>query len=625
MLRVIAALAVLAVVAAACGTGEDDTGATPSPTEEGEALPTGGTLLLASVSDVDGVGAMDPQKSYYSSAFELHRCCINRTLLSYNGKATEEEGTEVFPDLADGEPAVSDDLLTWTFTIKQGINYSPPLEDVEVTAQDFVRAIERVADPEASTGGYPFYYSPIEGFDDFSGGDADSISGLTVVDDHTLEVQLNAPAGETPYLFALPASAPIPPNPNDPDARLGIAEGHTKDYGRFQVGTGPYMIQGTDQLDFSAPARQQTPVSGYEPDRSFILVRNPSYDPATDDLRLAYVDEIEISIGGTEEDLAKKVDNSEVDLVWDSGAIPEQISRYTTDEALMDRFYNHQDDAVSYSSMNLLMPPFDDIHVRKAVAWVVNKDALRRIAGGPEVGDIAGHVFVDGVSGGLNADYDPYATEGGRGDLEKAKEEMAQSAYDTDGDGICDAPECSDVLTLSEESATNQRGVQVWKDSLEQIGITLDNKPLSIGAMYARCEDPASQTAFCPTVGWGKDFPDGVTFGPPLFGTEGILPGCCNYAFNGATAEQLEEWGYSADVELPENLDERLNECRSLSGDERVQCWADFDRYQMENVLSIIPRRFTKAPYVVSERLLNYTFSQFSGMPSLDHVALEGS
>lgn len=619
--HLVGALVLLALVAAACGTGEP---APSSPTPTGGEIPTGGTLRLVALDDIDGIGTMDPQKSYYSVAFEFHRCCINRTLLSYNGKPTQEGGTQLFPDLAAAEPQVNEDATVWTFTIKQGIRYAPPLDEVEVTAQDFVRAIERVADPEASTGGYPFYYSPIEGFDDFSNGDADSISGLRVVDDYTLEVTFNRPAGEGGYLFALPASAPIPPNPNDPDARLGIAEGHTKDYGRFQVGTGPYMFQGTDELDFSVPAKEQEPVAGYVPGRSVVLVRNPSWDPDTDDLRSAYVDEIEVVIGGAEKELANKVDNDEADIAIDLGATPEQISRYTTDPALQGRYFNYQDDALAYSSMNTLVPPFDDVHVRKAVQWVVNKDALRRIAGGPETGDIAGHVFVDGVIGGVLGDYDAYPTEGGRGDLEKAKEEMAQSKYDTNGDGVCDAPECKGVLTVSEESETSQKAVQVWKDSLEQIGITLDNKALALGAMYSRCQDPKAQVGFCPTVGWGKDFPDGITFGPPLFGSEGILPGCCNYSFNGATAEQIKEWGYPAGTPVPENLDERLEACTGLVGDERNQCWADFDRYQMENVAAIVPRRFTKSSYVVSTRVVNFSFDQFAGVPALDQIALAG-
>ena len=105
---------------------------------------------------------------------------------------------------------MSSDGLTWTFTLKSGIFFAPPFEDVEVTSADILRAIERVADPDASVGGYPFYFSPIEGFDDFSAGDADTISGIETPDDSTFVVTTTAPAGEIPYLFAMAGDRPDP-------------------------------------------------------------------------------------------------------------------------------------------------------------------------------------------------------------------------------------------------------------------------------------------------------------------------------------------------------------------------------------------------------------------------------
>src|SRR5437016_5429200 len=83
----------------------------------------------------------------------------------------------------------------------------------------------------------------------------------------------------------LPAEAPIPPSPRDRHARLGAAEGHGAGYGRFLVASGPYMIGGSERLDFSLAASRQTPVSGYTWRRaasglvvgkSLTLVRNPS-------------------------------------------------------------------------------------------------------------------------------------------------------------------------------------------------------------------------------------------------------------------------------------------------------------------------------------------------------------
>ena len=58
--------------------------------------------------------------------------------------------------------------------------------------------------------------------------------------------------------------------------------------------------------------------------------------------------------------------------------------------------------------------------------------------------------MVNSLENNLLKDYDPYATPNAAGDIEKAKEEMAQSKYDTNQDGVCDAPACSDVLTMSD-------------------------------------------------------------------------------------------------------------------------------------------------------------------------------
>ena len=66
----------------------------------------------------------------------------------------------------------------------------------------------------------------------------------------------------------MPAAAPIPPLPGDPKARLGIATGHDDNFGRFLVGTAPYMFEGTDLLDFSLPPDDQEPVSGCDVGRS---------------------------------------------------------------------------------------------------------------------------------------------------------------------------------------------------------------------------------------------------------------------------------------------------------------------------------------------------------------------
>src|SRR5439155_21052363 len=101
----------------------------------------------------------------------------------------------------------------------------------------------------------------IGGGDAYADGDAETIAGLEARSQETLQVRLTQPSGDIAYLFALSATAPIPPKPGDPTARFGIAQGHDLDFGRgVAVGTGPYMVEGSAQTDLSQPpARQLAP------------------------------------------------------------------------------------------------------------------------------------------------------------------------------------------------------------------------------------------------------------------------------------------------------------------------------------------------------------------------------
>jgi peptide/nickel transport system substrate-binding protein len=624
-LKVLALVAVLGLVAAACG-GDDE-----EPTQPGETGPTaatgetaappeglepGGTLELALLGDVSA--AFDPQKEYYSVTWEMYRCCLLRTLLSYTGKPTAEGGSELQPDIASALPEISSDGLTYTFTLKSGINYSPPFEDVSVTSQDIVRAIEREADPDASVNGYSFYYSIIKGFDDFGAGDADSIEGLTTPDESTLVVELTQPAGYLPYLFSMHASAPIPPD--GPDERLGAAEGHTRDYGRFLVATGPYMFAGSENLDFSLPADEQEPVSGYNPGQSIQFVRNPSYDPATDGLRPAYVDGMNISIGGDNNDLYNQVLAGELDMVMDGIVPPQVLRQYSTDPTLQPLLHIYASDAVRYISFNLAEPPFDDVHVRRAFNLALDKEGMRTLRGGETVGEIAGHIMVNALENNLLVDYDPLATPNSAGDIEAAKAEMALSAYDSDGDGVCDAPECSNILSLTDEADPYPDQAALIQQNMEPLGLTFDVKSFERTTMYAKCNDPSAHGAICLAPGWGKDFPDGYTFADPLFGSAAIFPSCCNYGLLGASPELLAENDYAV-TEVP-TADPQIEEANTQTGDARFQAWADLDTMLMEEIVPWAPYLFDNNVDVTSARIVNYSFDQFAGLWALDHFAI---
>ncbi len=140
--------------------------------------------------------------------------------------------------------------------------------------------------------------------------------------------------------------------------------------------------------------------------------------------------------------------------------------------------------------------------------------------------------------------------------------------------------------------------------------------------MYARCEDPGSRWALCTGTGWGKDYPDGFTFAPPLFSRSAIGPeSCCNDTMVGVTPEMLTDRGYDV-VDVP-SAEDQINACIPLTGDERVQCWADLDTYLMEDVVPWVPYLFDNDVVVLSANVTSYSFDQFAGLPALDRIAVE--
>lgn len=609
-LRILALAGVVSVVGAACA----EEGGGPSGRGGGGQIVEGGTLTLAISADVDE--AFDPSKEYSALSWSIFECCLTRRLVAYNGLGAAEGGNELEPDLAADLPTVSEDGLTYTFTIRDGVFFGPPFQDREIVAQDFVTAIEREACSVCHEGGYSFYYSVIEGFDEFADGKADSVSGVSAPDDKTLVITLTQETGDFGFRMSMPAMTPMPAE---------AVEGHDKDYGRFLVATGPYMWEGSETLDFSLPADQQTPAAGYDPGRAWTLVRNPSWSADTDDLRPAHVDRIEVEINESTDVNYNKLQAGEIDMVYD-GVPPKQIlQQYTTDPELKSQLHVNPSDGLRYLAMNVAEPPFDDIHVRKALNLVMDKDALRRTRGGPLFGEIAGHIIPNGLLNDVLADYDPYATPNGQGDVEAAKAEMAQSAYDSDGDGVCDDPVCEDVLLVADREDPYPDQNAVIADSAAQIGV---NFKVTEGDrytfMYDKCLDPGAHAAFCPSVGWFKDYADALTFGPPLLGDESLGPeSCCNYTQVGASPELLRKNGYEV-TEAP-SLDAQMDECAILPlGDERINCWAEVDRTAMEDVVPFIPWLFDNDVDIAGPNIVNYTYGSFAGLMSIQHVGVAG-
>src|SRR5205823_15122053 len=125
---------------------------------------------------------------------------------------------------------------------------------------------------------------------------------------------------------------------------------------------------------------------------------------------------------------------------------------------------------------NLPRPPFDDVHVRRALSWALDRAALRDAVGGPLVGQIATHIVPDVLLGDRLKGFAPFRTPGDHGSPAKARAEMAKSRYAT-RKGVCVARACKNVflspLFDTPLYSAGTRMTPIVEQAAKELGITL--------------------------------------------------------------------------------------------------------------------------------------------------------
>jgi peptide/nickel transport system substrate-binding protein len=617
MMSLIAVLAVVALLGAACG---DDGGNGPAASPDVK----GGIYRVQVDTDFGFNGGFDPSGEYLGWAWALYSNLLLRNLVTYN-HTSGTAGAEIVPDLATDVPEPSEDGLVYEFTLKDGIKFGPPVNR-EITAQDFVTAFKRLGTPSVAAQ-YGFYYTEVAGLAEFTeGGATGDISGVEAVDDKTLRLTLTEPVGDIMFRLAMPATSPFPAEVSDCWTKAA-------EYGRYLIASGPYMINGSDKLDASACGKMK-PIAGFDPAEKLELVRNPSYDAATDSLEVREnnVDGFLFSINTNNEDIFNKMDAGEVEGEV-ATAPPQVLQKYATNPEFEGRLRVFPGDRTWYITMNLTLPPFDDVNIRKAVNQAINKDQLRRIRGGPTTGEIATHVLPPEMTGGTptNTEYDPYPSTDFQGDADAAAEFIKASKYDTDGDGVCDAPECKDILFLTRNSPPQVDQAPAVEESLAELGLTFNIRELDTGTAYAQLADIKRQFPIAINAGWGKDYGDPSTFAV-LFDGRNIscTPGAnSNYALVGLTVEKAEECGIADDpahvIEGVPNVDAKIDECQALDGQERTDCWIALDEQLMEDVVMWAPMLWATNNDLLGPAVAAYDYDQFSGEAAYSKVAVDVS
>jgi peptide/nickel transport system substrate-binding protein len=573
-------------------------------------------VFRTATTDFSLTDSFDPTGEYSARGSNLYAPLL-RTLVGYR-RVGGPPGNELQPDLATELPEPTDGGLTYTFKLRGGVRFGPPLNRA-VTSRDIAYAFQRInAAPLGAQYGF-YYFGTIKGMDGKAKSADQKISGIETPDDSTIVFRLEEPTGDFLSRLTMMATAPIPEE---------VAKCSTKagDYGRYVISSGPYMIQGSDKLDITSCSTMK-PISGFDPSRKLYLIRNPSYDQATDPLRSNYVDGVKVEIDTNLGDIFNRVERGELDATLGQEQPPKPVlQRYLTDPAKQPYLHADLADATLFLSMNLTIPPFDDVHIRKAVNWVLDRQAILQANGGTKAVQLATHIIPPTVlDGRLGADYDPYASPGNRGDPAKAAEEVKQSRYDRDKDGRCDAAACRDLVFLTPNEAPATDMQPIIEQGLAKLGVVVTSRDLAPGAVFTTYQTVANKIPLV-AAGWAKDYADPVTFAAPLFSSSAIIPrGNTNHAMLGLTPERAADLEVAYPAGGVPSVDADIRRCQAISAataDERLACWIDFDKKLMEQVVPMVPLMWDLSTVLSAPSLTRYVFDQATGEISMTQIAV---
>jgi peptide/nickel transport system substrate-binding protein len=373
---------------------------TGPPRDAGRNGVRGGTLQVLSADDIDG---LDTAVIYTPNGAAIARAYA-RTLYSYNLAGPPEQDIVPVPDIASGPPQVSADRRTYTFTLRPGVRYAPPVNR-EVTAQDFITAIERLYDKAFPSPGQQ-YANLIAGATAFGDGKASRISGLAAPDARTLRITLGQPAGDFLSILTLAFFAPVP---GEYAAEYALGD----NYDGHVVGSGPYTLD------------------TYIPGRMVVLARNPNWDPATDPLRKAWVDRIQIRLGVGIASIQQAIEREEADLSLDSHVPQTRLPEVQADPERSRRLSVNTTGSLLFLALGThrRAGAIADVRVRQAVNYAIDKVAYRDAMAGrfAPTSQLASTILAPGSLG--YRPYDLYPTPGGRGDPAKARALLAEAGY----------------------------------------------------------------------------------------------------------------------------------------------------------------------------------------------------
>jgi oligopeptide transport system substrate-binding protein len=376
--------------------------------------------------------------------------------LLFSGLVTLDSDLQVVPDLAE-RWEVDDSGTIYTFYLHEDARFH---DGTPVTAQDVVYSIDRAADPErGSVKRAQSYLDDIVGVLDRTSGKAGSISGLKALDDHTVQITIDAPK---PYFLAkltYPTSFVV--------NKENVEQTRTK-WTAHPIGTGPFKMAENGHTQMVLDAFDDYHRGRPNLDRLTFVYRGQSMNL----YERGELDVIEIGA----EYIDRVLDPN--DPLHDDLRIVSQVD-------------------VWYIGFNVAKPPFDDRHVRRAFAYATNKVAIAEIALNKMVLPAKG-ILPPGVPG-----YNP-DLEGLSYNAQRALDEMVQSEYG-------DATELPPITLTVTGPETGEMLAEMYKQTL---GVDIQVQVVDWGEFLSGLDAQEYQMF---SLGWIGDYPDPQNFLDMLF------------------------------------------------------------------------------------------------------------
>ena len=380
----------------------------------------------------------------------------------FSGLVSLNPQLNLTPDLAESWD-VSADGMTYTFRLRKNAKFH---NGRPVTAQDVLYSLERSASPALASDTALTYLGDIVGLREYNAGNADHVTGIKVIDDHTLQIAIDAPK---PY-FLLKLTYPTAFVLDKENVESG------EEWFRQPNGTGPYKL-----IEWTRFERIV-----YEANADFYLGK-PSIPYIIVDLYSGVAQQL--------------YETGDVDI---AGAY--SIERFTDPtEPLFNELRTGVSLCTSYVVFDTTQPPFDDANVRKAFSMAFNRQQFLDVVWDGHALPATG-LYPPGLPGfNIALQSLPYDPAGARELLKQSKyggpEGLPPIVFTNGGTGTYVS---ADVAALA----------QMWKQNL---GVTITVENLEPNFYFDQIYSGNHGQLF--DGGWCADYPDPENFADVLFHT----------------------------------------------------------------------------------------------------------